>query len=63
MRGQIPVRILPVLWTSIDASHKRLDTMKLRIWANELLQRSVLLGSTQEGVSMQYVGYISFLFT
>ena len=48
----VAVPILCVLWLSIDAKkHKKITPMKARQWTNQLLARSILLGSS-EGVSM-----------
>ena len=49
----IPVAILSVLWASVDPKeHKSLSAMKVRQWVSQLLSRSILLGSSTEGVSM-----------
>jgi hypothetical protein len=40
------------VWQSIDVEHKKLSAMKLRNWVNDLLQRSVFLGSAQEGLGL-----------
>ena len=49
----IPVAILSVLWVSIDPKeHKPLTGMKVRQWVSQLLSRSILLGSSTDGVSM-----------
>ena len=49
----IPVAILSVLWVSIDPKeHKPLTGMKVRQWVSQLLSRSILLGSSSDGVSM-----------
>ena len=49
----VPVAILSVLWVSIDPKkHKPLTAMKVRQWVSQLLSRSVLLGSSTDGVSM-----------
>ena len=57
---QVPVQVFGVVWASIDPEHKKLSAMKLRQWTSELLSRSILLGSTQEGLSMQYVNQSCF---
>jgi hypothetical protein len=44
--------VLSVVWQSIDVEHKKLSAMKLRQWVNDLLQRSVFLGSAQEGLGL-----------
>ena len=56
----VPVAILSVLWVSIDPKeHKPLSAMKVRQWVSQLLSRSILLGSSTDGVSMHDVsGYI-----
>ena len=49
----IPVAILSVLWVSINPKeHKPLSGMKVRQWVSQLLSRSILLGSSTDGVSM-----------
>ena len=49
----VPVAILSVLWVSIDPKvHKPLSAMKVRQWVSQLLSRSILLGSSTDGVSM-----------
>ena len=49
----VPVAILSVLWVSIDPEeHKPLSAMKVRQWVSQLLSRSILLGSSTDGVSM-----------
>ena len=65
----IPVAILSVLWVSLDPKeHKPLSGMKVRQWVSQLLSRSILLGSSTDGVSM-YSAYklifiiLSYLFT
>ena len=41
-----------MLWISIGAKkHKKISAMKARQWTNQLLARSILLGSS-DGVSM-----------
>jgi len=40
------------LWLSIDAKHKPLSGLKVRQWAAQLLSRSILLGSSTDGVAM-----------
>ena len=56
----VPVTILRVLWASIDPEeHKPLSRMKVRQWVSQLLSRSIILGSTSDGVSMHDVsGFI-----
>jgi hypothetical protein len=52
------VAILSVVWVSIDPNkHKPLSAMKTRAWISQLLSRSILLGSTADGVSMQWVSH------
>ena len=52
----VPVAILSVLWVSIDPhEHEPLSAMKVRQWVSQLLSRSILLGSAQDGVSMHDV--------
>jgi hypothetical protein len=41
-----------MLWVSIDEKHKKLSAVRLRGWVNELLSRSVFLGSASEGLAM-----------
>ena len=49
----VPVAILSVLWVSIDQKeHKLLSGMNIRLWVSQLLSRSILLGSSTDGVSM-----------
>ena len=49
----VPVAILSVLWVSIaPEEHKPLSAMKVRQWVAQLLSRSILLGSSTDGVSM-----------
>ena len=48
----IQVPLLAVLWLSIDAKHKPLSGLKVRQWAAQLLSRSILLGSSTDGVAM-----------
>ena len=49
----VPVAILSVLWVSIDPhENKPLSAMKVRQWVSQLLSRSILLGSSADGVSM-----------
>jgi hypothetical protein len=48
----VPVAVLSVLWTSIDPKeHKKLSALKVRQWSNQLLDRSILIGSS-DGISM-----------
>ncbi len=50
----VPVAVLSVVWVSIDPKkHKPLSAMKVRQWVSQLLSRSILLGSSADGVSMQ----------
>ena len=52
----VPVAILSVLWVSLDPKeHKLLSGMKVRQWVSQLLSRSILLGSSSDGVSMHDV--------
>ena len=52
----VPVVILSVLWVSIaPKKHKSLSAMKVRQWVSQLLSRSILLGSSADGVSMHDV--------
>ena len=56
----IPVAILSVLWVSIDPKeHMPLSAMKVRQWVSQLLSRSILLGSSTDGVSM----YVAIIFS
>lgn len=49
----VPVAILAVLWLSVDAAnHKLLSGIKVRTWVSTLLSRSIILGSTADGVAM-----------
>ena len=49
----VPVAIMSVLWVSINPKeHKPLSAMKVRQWVSQLLSRSILLGSSADGVSM-----------
>ena len=48
----IQVPLLAVLWLSIDAKHNPLSGLKVRQWAAQLLSRSILLGSSTDGVAM-----------
>ena len=46
---QIPVSILSVLWVSIlPAKNKLLSAMKTRTWVGQLLQRSIVMGTSSE---------------
>ena len=49
---QIPIPILNILWVSIDEKHEMLSAIRLRFWATELINRSIFLGSAQEGLAM-----------
>ena len=52
----VHVGVLSVLWVSIDPTeHKSLSGMKVRQWVGQLLSRSILLGSSTDGVSMHDV--------
>ena len=56
----VPVAILSVLWVSIDPKeHKPLSGMKVRQWVSQLLSRSIILGSSTDGVSMHDVSRTS----
>ena len=44
--------VLSAVWASIDPKNKPLSAMKVRRWASQLLSRSILLGSSSDGVSM-----------
>ena len=57
----VPVAILSVLWVSIDPNeHKPLSAMKVRQWVSQLLSRSILLGSSTDGVSMYVQLHIAY---
>ena len=50
----VPVAVLSVVWVSIDPKeHAPLSAVKVRAWVSQLLSRSILLGSSADGVSMQ----------
>ena len=50
----VPVAVLSVVWVSIDPNeHTPLSAVKVRAWVSQLLSRSILLGSSADGVSMQ----------
>ena len=52
----VPVAILSLVWVSIDPKeHNPLSAMKVRQWVSQLLSRSILLGSANEGISMHDV--------
>ena len=48
----VPVGVLSAVWVSIDHKNKPLSALKVRRWASQLLSRSILLGSSSDGVSM-----------
>ena len=49
----VAVAILSVLWVSLNPEeHTPLSSMKVRQWVSQLLSRSILLGSSTDGVSM-----------
>ena len=57
----VPVAVLSVLWVSIDPKeHKPLSGIKVRQWTSQLLSRSILLGDSNEGVSVFIQGFINF---
>ena len=52
----VAVDIMSVLWQSINPEeHPLLSRLKVRQWVSQLLSRSILLGSTADGVSMHDV--------
>ena len=56
----VPVAILSVLWVSIDPKeHKPLSAMKVRQWVSQLLSRSILLGSIQDGVALHDMSVVN----
>ena len=52
----VPLGIINILYSSISEDKQLLTTLKLRSWIGQLLQRSILLGSLQEGLSMHDIG-------
>ena len=47
----IPVPIINILQSGVGEEKKLLAMLKIRSWLGQLLQRSILLGSLQEGCS------------
>ena len=52
----VPLGIINILHSSMSEDKQLLTTLKLRSWIGQLLQRSILLGSLQEGLSMHDIG-------
>ena len=52
----VPLPIINILHSSMSEDKQLLTTLKLRSWIGQLLQRSILLGSLQEGLSMHDIG-------
>jgi hypothetical protein len=53
----LPVPIVGVLWKSLNQDGSKSSAIKLRQWLSDLLNRSILVGSFIDGVSMHDVRF------
>ena len=52
----VPPEILNILHSSVSEEKEVLSVVKIRQYISQLLRRSILLGSLQDGLSMHDIG-------